>query len=298
MEITVTNNSLTDTLIISAPSSDAFSAVSNWTKNALAPGESAIAVATLPSTGYIGGNLHFNHNLHPSEFSISTDFSYYERVITGTIQNLRLNETSGAGANDTSPENNDGAYSGVILSAALSPVPPDRMPEFDGNDYVNLYSANLASDFDPTIGSAAFFLQAKTAAVWSDASNMWLLRLYADANNRIDIFKNAAPTDQIVYWYIANGVTNEGLADIPHTTDPFHIAFTWNKSLNRVRAYLNGVLVMTDTGMDVWSGALTQFTTILGLEATGGTLGWQGYLSQLRLYNRELTADEVASLSL
>lgn len=295
MIITITNNSEDKTLILSAPTSDIFVSISDWSNHALQPGESASATAALPSTGYIGGGLQFTHNLHPSEFSVSAEFSYYELVVNGTIQNLRLNETSGTNANDTSAENNDGTYSaGVVLAAAESPASGDDMPLFDGDDSVNII--NVAGDFDPTLGSIVFFIQAANAAVWSDASYMQLARIFVDGNNRIDIFKNTSPADQVVYRYYANGTINEGLADIPHTTANFHIGFTWNKAQDRVTAYLNGIEIDSASGLDTWTG--TPILCVVGLESIGGSLGWEGYISQFRVYDRELTSDEMATLSL
>lgn len=223
---------------------------------------------------------------------------YASRVTSGRIMDLYLNETSGTTAGDASSEGNNAVYSGATLNNVDSYIPNYRAPHFDGNDVVNLYSAGLLADFDPALGSFSLWLKVDDIAIWSETNNKWLLRLFADANNRIDIFKNTSPADQLIFWYYAGGTLEQVVVDITPTTDWIHIAMTWNKAGDRVRVYVNGAQSGGDqTGLGTWTGNITPFTSTLGAAVSDGTLGWEGYLSHFRLYNRELTAAEVETLA-
>lgn len=221
--------------------------------------------------------------------------TYLDKVPTGLIQSLSLNEVSGTTANDYSAENNDGTFSGVALNATNSPIPRERAGLWDGtNDFVNNFSAALASDFNGSEGTFVLWAKVASSSVWTDGTVRYLAQLSVNANNLVRIIK-LTTNNTLRFDYVAGGtselITKSSVSD----TDWFHVAITWSKANERVRGYFNGELVSTSTTLGVWAGA------IVGAQIGANTLTplnvWSGYLSNYRLYNRELTADEIASLA-
>lgn len=215
---------------------------------------------------------------------------YHERRTTNLIQYFRMIETAGTLANDTSSENNDGAYIDVALDAEPSPISDETMPEFSANGLVNLYSAGLVADFDPALGTVVLWLKVLDISIWSDGAYHWLLRLYADNDNYIDIFKNTTPHNQLIFIYKAGGTAVQATVTITPTAGNMCIAMTWDTALDRMRAFVDGVQQGSDhSGLGIWVGDITPFTSCLGAAVSDGTFGWEGYLAQYRLYNIEET---------
>jgi hypothetical protein len=225
---------------------------------------------------------------------------YDSKLKDGLIQYLQLDEISGSTADDASAEGNDATYSaGVVLDAADAPVAGDRMVVLDGDDHINLYSAGLDADFDPDEGSFVLWAKASDGSIWTDGSFQMLFRLLVDGSNFIQCYKSDVD-NQLVLSHVAGGtnrtVTITNVASIT-STNVFCIAGTWSKSAGRVRFYLNGTLESSDSSaLGTWAGSLDSTVCCLGAQSVLGTIGWEGNLSHYRLYNRELTADEVMAL--
>lgn len=215
---------------------------------------------------------------------------YHERRTANLIQYFRMIETAGTLANDTSSENNDGTYIDAALDAEPSPISDETMPEFSANSLVNLYSAGLVADFDPSLGTVVLWLKVSDISIWSDGAYHWLLRLYADNDNYIDIFKNTTPHNQLIFIYKAGGTAVQATVTITPTAGNMCIAMTWDTALDRMRAFVDGVQQGSDhSGLGIWVGDITPFTSCLGAAVSDGTFGWEGYLAQYRLYNIEET---------
>lgn len=294
MIITLTNIG-DETLRLLPANRGNFIAVSDWSKTALLPSESSQLIATIPSTGYIDSYLDFMQSLSSINSRISVQFSYSEKVISGLIQSLPLNELSGNIAYDISPEDNRGVYSsGVLLGNADSPIPGDKMPRFDGNDVINLYSAGLSADFNPMLGSVCFFMQVASASVWSDGANKYLIFLQADNNNQMFIFKSST-VNTLIFRRRSGGTLITKSVTMTPSVNAIHIGMTWSVDSNRLRVYIDGMLSGKLEIAGTWSGSLA--IALLGANNISGSLGWNGYMSQYRLYDRELSAQEVFILA-
>lgn len=247
------------------------------------------------ASGDISGNISISTG-SPNNYTFAITGHgnfYFEKVRSGLIQYLFLNELVGTVANDDSPENNDGAYSGVTLDAIDSPIPDDRAPSLG---LVNLYSVALNSDFSGAAGSIVIWMKVSGAGIWTDATLRNVIRLLVDGSNFIDIARTAT-NNTLRYIYVAGGTTE--IRDVTtSSTDWMQIALTWSKANERVRAYFNGVQQGADlTALGVWAGSLASANCVIGAINTAGTRPWSGYSSHYRLYNRELTADEIIELN-
>lgn len=228
--------------------------------------------------------------------------AYRAKVSDGLIMYLPLNDDAGATTiEDISPESNDATNGGATFSNAVAPVAGERMPSFDGNDYIDLYSAGFNTDFDPAVGSVAFWFQPNDETLWQDANFKYLFRLLADGNNVIQIYKNNDPANWLVFEYVAGGTYKAVVVDLTEAQqndELKHVAMTWDTANDRLMVYLDGVQQgATVTGLGTWAGNLNQFATCLGAALVDGTFGWEGWMSHLRIYDRAINPLEVAHLA-
>lgn len=167
---------------------------------------------------------------------------------------------------------------------------------FDGtNDFVNTYSTDLNSAFNPSEGTLVAWAKVTGSGVWTDGINRRILRLtYADSNNMIDFYRNG--NNIIAAEYIAGGTTNN-INISTSTTNWFQIALTWSKSNGQVKAYLNGNQSgSTLTGLGTWVGNIVNSNSVIGATNTSALLPWSGQINDVRLYNRALSASEISNL--
>jgi hypothetical protein len=207
-----------------------------------------------------------------------------------------LAEPSGSVATDESGNSRNGAYTGVDLGQ--TGIGDGRTcPLFDGtNDYTDIYSASLASAFNKDEGTAAIWLKVAEAGVWTDATTRRLLVLQADANNRILLTKGST-NNQLVIAYTAGGTT-EQVTITASSTAWLHLAMTWSKAADEVKAYFNGTQSgSTQATLGTWSGSLASTTTLLGAISKTPTQVWNGYLAHAAIWTTPLSAAQIATLA-
>lgn len=193
----------------------------------------------------------------------------------------------------------DGTYVGVTLGQ--SGIGDGRTcPLFDGaNDYVDIYSVPLNTDFDGDEGTAAIWVRALNAAVWTDAAFRRIAILRADGNNRI-LLARTNVNNNITLYHIAGGV-NSNVAFSVFVTTFFHVAITWSDSAGangEVKVYLNAVQQgLTQAGQGVWAGNLNALTCLIGADDQVPSIVWKGYLAHSAVWDRPLTQPEIADLA-
>lgn len=224
---------------------------------------------------------------------------YRARILAtdGLIVYLPLNDVSGAAAVDAFA-GNDWEYTG---NPALNqfPGPGDGQPWalFDGvDDSVDvpvgtLAALNAAGMFDPDELTVIIWAQNSNPAFWTDASQRPLLRIGADGDNyiqvavnKLGVVANAGADWQVIYDLA-------GYAPLA----PFCVAFTLSRAANKARLYFNGAQVGVDKtwGGAAWAGVLTFDWTEINSHWSSFFPGYQG---RFALFNRALTATELADL--
>jgi hypothetical protein len=221
------------------------------------------------------------------------DLTYSDQVLSlSPLAYWPLNEATGTAAVDLVGAHN-GVYSGVDLAQVQTPF---VAPLFGGaDDFCNVYSAWLNTNFNGSEGTMALWAKVYDAAVWTDATNRTIMKFAAGGN---EVYLRRSTTNNQLQWiYVAGGVTD------PVTSTSFggqtgwiHLAFTWSKSGEVVTAYGNGAVVNTSATLGVWSGALTNTVCVIGAASTTPTNVWNGWLAHAAVWNRPLSASEVASL--
>jgi hypothetical protein len=173
--------------------------------------------------------------------------------------------------------------------------------KFVYQSYINIYSADLASDFNGKEGSLMARMKVNSAADWSDAVQRDPIRIDGSGGVDQDIvaFDRTASADELRCYYAAGGVYyGVTTTDLNGTLDWFTATVTWSRSNTRCRGYANGI----QQGVDVVVG--TDFVNPLANNAGFGTAHqaapdylWGGSMGPVLLANRELTPAEVASLN-
>lgn len=228
--------------------------------------------------------------------------TYFDKVKTIAPANLigywPMSELSGSVATDYSGRGNHGAYTGVTLG---QPGIGDgrTCPLFDGtNDFNNIYSAALASDFNASEGSLWGWMKVGAAGVWTDGTIDSLATLVVDGNNRIEIFKTAT-NNQLQFRYRAGGTSKDVTSTALNGSIAFfHIAITWSVAADQMKAYINGAQVgTTQTGLGTWAGSLAAASTLLGAGGTLPSTPSNGYQAHWGLHTTPLPLADIQKLA-
>ncbi|MGD2077624.1 MAG: hypothetical protein PVH18_04545 [Chloroflexota bacterium] len=221
---------------------------------------------------------------------------YINKILaTSPIAYWPLNETSGTTINCLIDSNQDGEYTGVTLNSSTG---PDGQPVglWDGsNDEADVFTATLAGNFNGAVGTIAIWAKVSGSGVWTDAAIRAIgPRLLANSTNYVHIYKNSTD-NQLVWIYDAAG-TIESITKNPISpTDWFHLALTWNKGADEVKAYYNGSQQgSTQTGLNIFAGSLTEAN--VGSNNAPAVI-WDGYLAHAAVWDSALTPAKIAALA-
>lgn len=228
---------------------------------------------------------------------IGLGLSYTQRVqALAPLVYWPLNEVAG-----TSGANSVIDYSGNARTGTTANVTFGAAGIGDGNTAAtfNGTSAEIAivSQLQPAyagrVGSFAAWCQVSGAAVWTDSTNREVIRLLVDGSNYI-IIRRATTNNSLEFLYNAGGTTKTVVATLSSTAW-FHVALTFNKTGDELKAYINGAQVgTTQTGLGTFttSNYAGQF---IGSGASGEF--WKGNLAHAALFAAVLTDAQIASLA-
>jgi hypothetical protein len=202
-------------------------------------------------------------------------------------------ETSGATAEDSSAEGNDGAYTGVTLADATYLGRP--VPRYDGvNDVLDVDSAGLDADFDGREGALIVPARVFNSGVWTDGNNRTLAQFRVDAQNRLYI-TSPADDKSILYRYEANG-TSESYTHTTEDTDWARYGMTWSHSADEVAYYANGSRLFADTGLGAWAAGALVVATIGAFSAAPAGV-WNGWIGPVPLWATALSRSVMERLT-
>jgi hypothetical protein len=192
---------------------------------------------------------------------------------------------------DTSGNGNNGVANGSMTSDDWVPGKNGSALNFDGtNDYINIYSTNLASLFSGNSGTVTAWFRVGDG-VWGDGVQHQVLTIGADVNNMITIRKASDGSLNTLYTAAA---TNETSLDCALTdTGYIFVAMSWDQTAGKVVHYCNGLITDTDTALGTYTGALSSTRATIGAHTTGATYPWKGDIDDLRIYNYVRTPAQV-----
>jgi hypothetical protein len=162
---------------------------------------------------------------------------------------------------------------------------------FDGaSSWINASSINAKIN----VNAGTIVLWVKRIFVNSDPTAA-IISFRADSNNNIEIFRQTLST--WIFRYEAGGTASQitpALDDIPKDQWT-QIAFSWDKSADEVKAYINGIQTgSTVTGLGIWAGSVSQGD--LGSSQGGTAAFFKGLVDEVRIYDHALSSDKILNL--
>ena len=233
----------------------------------------------------------------------STDWQQFDFEFVATSANINFTSTTNTGTEYTEWDDisvtEANPLNGDITGATINQSAGSKLKKsysFDKtNDFVDVYSAEINSIFDPTKGTLLCFAKVSGAGVWEDGAQRFLVGLRADATNFIQITKDSV-NNQLKVSYNAGG-TREDITPALTATDYFMAAVTWNSTGNFI-CYVNGVQSGTPQAIGgTWVGNLLSTQTVLGAISTTPSNVWDGELTHPQLLTEVLSATEILSIA-
>ena len=227
--------------------------------------------------------------------------TYAQKVLDIQTANLigywPLWEAAGVTAADQSAQANNGSYTGVDL-AQPGIGDGNTCPYFGGSgDYVNVYSAGLASDFNSQELTVALWVKVNAASFWTDAAYHYIIRLGADVANVIS-FDKQNTNNSLQLAYTAGGTTDQYYGTGHSDTGWIHLALTVSKAADQLKAYKNGSQIgATQTTLGAWVGSLASTLSVIGAQNTTPAAVHNGYIAHVALWTMALDAAQIASLA-
>ena len=214
----------------------------------------------------------------------------------GLLAWLKLDETSGTSAIDSSPEENHGTLVDMEAGDRIAGKFGGAL-HFDNTDE-RITMANVA----PDDFSISFWMRTTRAFPLTANPPTGLAIINADSPGAATDFLIAGTQENgLSRISFQTGLGSGGANQILHATSAVntgnwvHVTCTRAKSTGEMKIYINGSLEATRTG----SLATLSANPVLCIGATPGNAGtsYEGDLDQIRIYNRALSATEVTVLS-
>ncbi len=165
------------------------------------------------------------------------------------------------------------------------------------------YSSNLSGYFSfdgvddfINVGSLGTFTTQGTISFWMNCLEVQLAITnpfstnYNGFNTNVLRFEIGESTGSLKVWIGSGGLAALTFSTINVNTW-YHVLVTWNQSTNSFIGYLNGALNVSSSSWTLWP---TSFVNV-GI-GTGYNRYFGGFISNVQIYNRALSAAEVAQL--
>lgn len=225
--------------------------------------------------------------------------TYIDKVLnTGPVAYWPLNEISGTVAHCLINQTQNGTPNSDVSTWPPGPGIGDGNTAlfFDGtNDIINVSTATLIGKWD--LGGAQWSMmiwwKVNAVAVWTDGVYRRQCNFRDSANDLLSIYKtDAANTQGHVWW--ANG--NSETSNLSTSSVVWNCtAITRNEVADTIVYYVNGAAFDSDTTIDNWGSATPWDRLVIGGDAAGSQL-WHGWLAHCVLWDRPLSAADVANL--
>lgn len=230
---------------------------------------------------------------------VGASLSYLQRVqALSPIAYWPLNEaagTSGAGSVLDASGNGRTGTPTTITFGGMGIGDGQTAAQFTAaGSLIDVYGSSLAAAFSAADGSILLWNNVDTA-VWASSTPFTLIEIGQDTSNRIDVLHVAA--NALRCRFRAGGTLHSPTDKTISAGGWFHVGVTWSKSNNRIRWYVGGAQVGSDTAYSgTWSGALAATWCRIGNDASGagGSIGYQQHVS---IFTSELSAAAIVALA-
>jgi hypothetical protein len=206
-------------------------------------------------------------------------------------------EGAGSIAVDLNGNPRSGAYSAVTLEATGA-GDGRTAASFNGTTSIcNIYSAAFAGAFNGAAGTMAIWAKMAGAGNWTDGLNHYLFAVGFSGAHSVRLFKTTV-NGNLNCSYIANSITKAVTIASGSPAGWYHLAITWDKAADQMKAYLNGVQSgVTQTGLGVWSGTPISTQCIVGGLTTTLSNLFAGTLAHAAVWDVALSAANITTLA-
>lgn len=275
----------------------------------LAIGAGGNFVGNLPYDGYMDDFRIYDKELSVSEIGYlnSCGLTGADPTLSNLVGHWKMDDTNNSSAPDSSTNANDGTkvsidtntfhYEGDDVPCSSAVVTPDRVNQpgrcyhFDGTDDF----VTTGNEFS-TLLTGAF-----SVSVWFRSDIVGTLQDLL--GNETGVSGNQGMS---ILWNTTNEVrfqVNDGGGNHDFTDTPALLANTWYHltgtidATNGISLYINGALSQNKALTSTVDYHVSGQPFVFGKsEATATTREWDGRIFDLRLYSKELSADEVAHI--
>lgn len=238
------------------------------------------------------------------------DDSYLAKVLTTSpFAVWPLYETAGTTAQDGSPNNFDGTYSGVTLDDDTFTNGDPAVEITNTTGYVNIYSTGMADRFDPENGAALLWFKPPSAGWWTDGNTHYLLSLWGGNNDNILVAKSGDNT--LIFSYKVSTAGSPGSQKVTFSatglssTQWTSILVGWQTLILAGVRYIVPFMVVNGApiGAELIPNAspthiLFANRTVVGaLNTTPDDNAGDAHMAYVALWNRALDLDEIAMLT-
>lgn len=219
-------------------------------------------------------------------------------LLLGPVQFLRLRD-SGATADDSSINNNDGINQATSLAAMMAQLTGpfgDLAPLFAHSNLtsVDLFSAGLAADIDMSEMSFALAIRAIGAGLWTDATARYPLILRSGTTANQITVQRAIYDGQIFIRRYTGGIIKQ--TTIVNLSDAnWHIiSFSVSENDGIQQTYLDGAPYGPAEVPGTWAGGAL---TLAQVSSPTAGQRWEGGIAEVGLFDRALSDAEQALLA-
>ena len=213
-----------------------------------------------------------------------------DSVTSGCVLRLKLDETSGTAAADSSGNANDGTHTGTV--AASTTTAPNRRDSLRSAQYTAAYtsvpnsaSLNITGAFSITgwlYWTGGAFAYNPILSKWNSAGTTGF-GLSLDGG-----------TSTLRFDSYAGGSGSNIKGDTVLSANTWYFVAATRAAGGAAKVYLNAAVDKSGT-LSSAPGSTSDEVRVGSDKSTGGRV-WTGLLDDVRLYNRELSADEVAEI--
>lgn len=213
-----------------------------------------------------------------------------DSVTSGCVLRLKLDETSGTTAADSSGNANNGTHTGTV--AASTTTAPNRKDSVRSAQYTAAYTSvpNSASlDITGAFSITGWMYWTGGAFAYNPILSKWNTAGTTGFGLSLD-----GGTNTLRFDSYAGGSGSNIKGDTVLSANTWYFVAATRASGGAAKIYLNASVDKSGTLASA-PGSISDEVRVGSDKSTGGRV-WTGLLDDVRLYNRELSADEVAEI--
>lgn len=211
---------------------------------------------------------------------------------TDLIGYWNLNDKSGASAEDSSGNGNDGTLEGTANPSWEKGVSGTCL-EFDVDERVDMANPAPLDDIGLTHFSISFWMKSRDNTPFNEGC---IFSKYVDVSNSIVIRSNGAVNQLNVFLEKTGTAVDANFNAAPFDTDWHHIVVLVDRTNDLILVYLDAVKDTIESDISSLAADITNTGRVSFGARDDGLVPYDGQLDELRIYSRLLNEEEIQFL--